>query len=69
MSPDQSEDASRRPSGEYSTACASLLWPEIVKASWPLCSPISQNLVHDLANRPECQKCRKAGKRPAATLL
>jgi hypothetical protein len=25
--------------------------------------------VHDLANRLVCQKCRKAGKRPAATLL
>ncbi|MEA3154178.1 MAG: hypothetical protein QOK44_1767 [Betaproteobacteria bacterium] len=25
--------------------------------------------VHDLAGRLVCQKCRKAGKRPAATLL
>jgi len=25
--------------------------------------------VHDLASRLVCQKCRKAGKRPAATLL
>jgi hypothetical protein len=30
---------------------------------------VSTTCVHDLARRLACQKCRKAGKRPAATLL
>jgi hypothetical protein len=30
---------------------------------------VSTTFVHDLASRLVCQKCRKAGKRPAATLL
>ena len=30
---------------------------------------VSTTFVHDLARRLACQKCRKAGKRPAATLL
>ena len=30
---------------------------------------VSTTCVHDLAGRLVCQKCRKAGKRPAATLL
>ena len=29
---------------------------------------VPSTLVHDLANRLRCEKCRKAGKRPAATL-
>jgi hypothetical protein len=30
---------------------------------------VSTTFVHDLASRLVCQKCRKAGKRPATTLL
>jgi hypothetical protein len=30
---------------------------------------VATTRVHDLASRLACQKCRKAGKRPAATLL
>jgi len=30
---------------------------------------VATTCVHDLAGRLVCQKCRKAGKRPAATLL
>jgi hypothetical protein len=30
---------------------------------------VSTTFVHDLASRLVCQKCRKAGKRPAAILL
>jgi hypothetical protein len=30
---------------------------------------VSSTFVHDLAGRLVCQKCKKAGKRPAATLL
>jgi hypothetical protein len=30
---------------------------------------VSTTFVHDLASRLVCQKCRKAGRRPAATLL
>jgi hypothetical protein len=30
---------------------------------------VSTTFVHDLASRLVCQKCRKAGKRPLATLL
>lgn len=30
---------------------------------------VATTLVHDLASRLVCQKCRKAGKRPPATLL
>jgi hypothetical protein len=30
---------------------------------------VSTTFVHDLASRLVCQKCKGAGKRPAATLL
>jgi hypothetical protein len=30
---------------------------------------VSTTFVHDIASRLVCQKCRRAGKRPAATLL
>jgi hypothetical protein len=30
---------------------------------------VSTPFVHDLSSRLVCQKCRKAGKRPVATLL
>jgi hypothetical protein len=35
----------------------------------PPCLHVSTTFVHDLASRLVSQKCKRAGKRPAATLL
>ncbi|SED15104.1 hypothetical protein [Bradyrhizobium erythrophlei] len=47
--------------------CSRCKTPRIDLAALP--HHVATTFVHDLAGRLRCQKCRKAGKRPAAELL